>query len=45
MLKFIIEENFKDCFYHHSMIDLICYQDLDELLLLLNVDTVWERIS
>lgn len=46
MLKsIIVEENFKGCFYCYTVIDLICYQDLDDLLSVLNVDTVFKSIS
>lgn len=39
-----VEENFKGSFYFYTKIDLICYQDLDQLLLIPNEDRVFKSI-
>lgn len=37
-----VEENFKGHFYFYTKIDLICYQDLDQLLLIPNENRVFQ---
>jgi len=39
-----VEENFKGSLYFYIKIDLICYQDMSELLIP-NEDTVFKSIS